>query len=86
MLDKILSMLENKIEENNETKVMVEVDRLEVIKEIETLELELSDAISEAERWGDLNDQSCYRTVKVNRLKREVDIKIKKLKRINGEI
>lgn len=48
---------------------------LQIIEEINELEIELAEEISDAERWGDLTDNSHWRTAEVNRIKRVIEAK-----------
>lgn len=83
MLKEIFEILAEYVDGHEKERSVIEKKIVAYIDEIDELEEEYADALANAERWGDLTDESHWRTVKVNKLKRNIQAKermIEKLK------
>lgn len=77
MLKQLLQLILENLNERERKGSTIDSKIVEIVEEINELEEEYVEALAEAERWGDLNDKSHWRTVEVNRLKRMIQAKEK---------
>lgn len=75
MLKDILNLLLEQLHYEHKKGSSIENKVLQIVEEIDELEDELAEAIADAERFGDINDNSHWRTVEVNRIKRIIEAK-----------
>lgn len=77
MFKQLLEMLLKGLEEHSEKDSSINEKVLELADEIMKLEIEYAEEYTNAERWGDLNDPTDFRTANVNRIKRVIEAKQK---------
>lgn len=74
-MNKIMKLIGEFIEISKERNENVNDKIVSMVEDIEKLEIKLADAMYKAERFGDLNDKSDFRTAEVNKIKRILDSK-----------
>ena len=84
MLKQLLELVLEKLNEQPKKEMVNDDQFVEIVEEINKLEIKLAQAMASAERWGDLNDATDWRTVEVNRLKRVIQAKEKMLKTLKN--
>lgn len=76
MLREILEVFLDQLKKHEKKEINTGGNKVvQVIEEIDRLEMKLINAIADAERFGDLTDDSHFRTVEVNRIKRIIEAK-----------
>lgn len=84
MIGEILNLIIKKLEERNQKEYTMDNKVVKTIEELNKLEVEYAEAMADVERWGDINDDSDWRTVKVNKLKRIIQAKEKMIKSLKN--
>ena len=75
MLRQLLNLVLVELNNKHERGLTIDDKILQIIEEINDLEIKHAQAIADAERWGDITDNSHWRTVEVNRIKRVIEAK-----------
>lgn len=83
MLKQLFDLFVEKLNDNYKKNSTIEYKIVEIIEEIDELEIEHAQALADAERWGDLDDNSHWRTVEVNRIKRVIEAKKRMIDTLN---
>lgn len=84
MLKQILAMIMEQLDKR-ETRSLIVDDRFaELVEEVNELEEEYIEALADAERWGDLSDNSHWRTVEMNKRKRVWEAKQRMLETLKN--
>ena len=84
MLREIFNLVVNEFHNNQKKGSTIDRKIVQIIEEIDELEVQYAKALADAERWGDLNDTSHYRTVEVNRIKRVIEAKRKMIETLKN--
>lgn len=85
MFKDIIKSLFEIFKEHSKNESIKESKIVSIIEEIEELEIKYARKITEAERWGDINDKSDWRVAEANEIRRIIESKerlIEKLKSI----
>lgn len=75
MLKEILSLFMDELNKREKNDSRNDSRISQIIEEIHDLEIKLAGKLADAERWGDLTDNSNWRTAEVNKIKRIIEAK-----------
>lgn len=75
MFKQLLQLILEKLDEREKKDSTIDSKIVQIIEEIGELEVKHAKALAEAERWGDITDDSDWRTVEANRIKRIIESK-----------
>ena len=75
MLKELLMLVVEKLNEKEVKESNIENRLLELVEERYELEEKYVKALADAEKWGDLSDNSHWRTAEVNKIKRLIEAK-----------
>lgn len=84
MLKQLFELIIQKLDEREKNGSNIDNRVLEIVEEIGKLEIELADKLHDAERWGDITDNSNWRTAEVNKLKRVIQAKEKMIETLKN--
>lgn len=83
-IKELLRAILGTIEKSEQKRGEVDNKIVTLVSEIDELQVKLADKLGDAERWGDLEDSSHWRTVEVNKLIRKIDSKKELLKTLKS--